>query len=36
MILSFHKKIHGAVILSEEKYIPRILSAKEDINELIF
>jgi riboflavin kinase/FMN adenylyltransferase len=36
LILSFHKKIHGAVILSEEKYIPRILSAKEDINELIF
>lgn len=36
LTLSFHKKIQGAVNLSEKKYIPRILSAKEEINELIF
>jgi riboflavin kinase/FMN adenylyltransferase len=36
LILSFHKKIHGAINLSEEKFIPRILSAKEEISELIF
>ena len=34
--LYFHKKIHGAVDLYEKKYIPRILMAKEEINELIF
>jgi riboflavin kinase / FMN adenylyltransferase len=36
LTLSFHKKIHGAVNLSEERFIPRILSAKEEISELIF
>jgi riboflavin kinase/FMN adenylyltransferase len=36
LTLSFHKKIHGAVKPSEEKFIPRILSAKEEIIELIF
>ena len=36
LILSFHKKIHGAVNLSDKKFIPRILSALEEINELIF
>jgi riboflavin kinase/FMN adenylyltransferase len=34
--LSFHKKIHGAINLSEEKALLRIISAKEEISELIY
>lgn len=36
LTLSFHKKIHGAFNLYDEKYTPRILSARDEINELIF
>ena len=34
--LSFHKRIHGAISLSDEKAVSRILSAKEEISELIY
>lgn len=36
LILSFHKKIHGAVNLSERRFIQGILSAKDEISDLIF
>ena len=36
LILYFHKRIHGAVDFFEKRFIPRILMAKEEINELIF
>ena len=34
--LSFHKKIHGAVNFSEPKSVSRLLSAREEISELIY
>jgi len=34
--LYFHKKIRGAINLSEEKALSRIISAKEEISELIY
>jgi hypothetical protein len=34
--LSFHKKIHGAVDLSESRSISKINLAKEEISELIY
>jgi riboflavin kinase/FMN adenylyltransferase len=32
----FHKKIHGAVNLSDSRAIPRIISSKEEITDLIY
>jgi riboflavin kinase / FMN adenylyltransferase len=34
--MSFHKKIHSAVNFSESKSVSRILSAREEISELIY
>jgi riboflavin kinase/FMN adenylyltransferase len=34
--LSFHKRIHGAVNISESKSVSRILSSREEILELIY
>ena len=34
--ISFHKKIHGAISLSDERALSRIMSAKEEISELIY
>lgn len=36
IIMSFHKKIHGAVNHSEPKSVSRILAAREEISELIY
>ena len=36
IILSFHKKIHGSVDLSESKTFLKLNSAKEEISELIY
>jgi len=36
MVISFHKKVHGAVNLTDEKYRARILSARDEITELIY
>jgi riboflavin kinase/FMN adenylyltransferase len=32
----FHKKIHGAVILSDSRFTSKIISAKEEISDLIY
>jgi len=34
--MSFHKKIHGAVNLSEPRSVSRIISAREEISDLIY
>jgi hypothetical protein len=36
IVISFHKKIHGAVILSDSKYLGKINYAKEEISDLIY
>jgi riboflavin kinase / FMN adenylyltransferase len=36
LIVSFHKKIHGALNISDERSVARVLNAKEEISELIY